>query len=179
MKDIKKDLYFKWGKGQRKRWLWKQMGRSLKGGWHILGKGTICVDKEHSFCNSWVMGMGKEEIQAGTANAILQLEELGWSTPCTQYYANSCSQAVWHIGTILLSTSCASWTHTELITALTPEPNAFILKVKPGFTGCHDDATVLSLGTSVQSMWAPSCNRSQVDLLEENDWLSGRSHGTG
>lgn len=46
------------------------MGRNLKGGSHILGKGTICVEREGCFCNSWVTGMGKKEIQAGTVKAI-------------------------------------------------------------------------------------------------------------
>lgn len=46
------------------------MGRNLKGGSHILGKGTICVEWEGCFCNSWVMGMGKKEIQPGTGKAI-------------------------------------------------------------------------------------------------------------
>lgn len=72
---------------------WKANGRSLNEGSHILGKGTICVKEEGCFCNSWVTEMDKEEIQAGTANAILQPDELGRGTPCTQYYANSCSQA--------------------------------------------------------------------------------------
>lgn len=44
-------------------------GGDPEGGSHIPGKATICVEQEGCFCNSWVMGMGKKEIQAGIVKA--------------------------------------------------------------------------------------------------------------
>lgn len=60
---------------------------------HWRQRDCLCKGGSLEFCNSWALGTGKVEIQNGAANSLLQLGELGRSTLCTQYSANSCSQA--------------------------------------------------------------------------------------
>lgn len=58
------------------------------------------------------------------------------------------------------------------------EPNASILKAQPGLTECHDDSTVLSLGTSV-CLLCISSHSSVTGLGWTGVCFSGRAHGTG